>query len=157
MVYANISEARRAVKLDGTELGDRKFSVTLEVAGGRFAAQELSERVKGNLREEEAKTAVVTGSVEHTFLSPDLQLPLFGESERVEEKEGEKEEESERGKETDAKHPVEISSSVLDKIHLKTNDPQQSMFLVEFIDRSTMLKTIEGAQRSQSDGIKYAK
>ncbi len=66
LVYGNVSEARRALALDGAELGDRRFEVRLEGERARFAHGDSRCKYDRTLRDEGGtrqplRTALVWG------------------------------------------------------------------------------------------------
>lgn len=60
IVYTNLCEARRALRLNGTSLGDRSFTVSLVTDASRFRAHQPSERVR-RAAGSSCRTGLLTG------------------------------------------------------------------------------------------------
>lgn len=61
IVYTSVREARRALRLSGTTLGDRAFTVQLVTEGARFGARRASERIRAAHPEAAHQTALIQG------------------------------------------------------------------------------------------------
>lgn len=75
IVYSNLREAKRAIRLTGTTLGDRTFSVQLCITSSRFRRRSPSERIRHAHNLGDSRTAILT---ELTTVSEDTLVAICG-------------------------------------------------------------------------------
>lgn len=85
VVFANLHEARRALRLTGTSLGDRQFVVSLITNPKRFRSVAPSERIRKIITHEKAvcHTGLVTGLPSNNNLLPQEIGSLCGGSRAI--------------------------------------------------------------------------
>lgn len=161
VVYGNISEAKRAVRLSGTELGDRSFTVEMvQSSADRFRSRSSEGSGAGvgvgvdgrKIAKEAVKTAIVWGLAERerqrrTEHQQTAAQPREDRERKKDREEGEKDRDKDRAKEKDREQEevekvVALCGGRDVVIDVRLLEGSKGA-LVEFVDRATMLLAFE--------------
>jgi hypothetical protein len=141
IVYANISEALRATKLNRTELGDRFFNVELVMNKSRFLigsnGVKLNKAVEpATINTDQAKTVIVYGfddGIDEAGVKDYFSALIAVPDDEM------------SGSGSDVVLNVKMVGSV-DSGRGKATSDKSPFALVEFVDRDVMIKCIEASK-----------